>query len=105
MASYALPPLWGVASLLDLSVSVNRRRCPFGQGHQSGAQGYSDYYGYDVLGNVTSNSHIGDNYDYASAVSGCAPGTPARKPHAVTTVLIFIYPITSFAYDCNGMRH
>ena len=37
-----------------------------------------------------------------SADGDRAPGTPARKPHAVTTVWASIYPVASFAYDCNG---
>jgi YD repeat-containing protein len=56
---------------------------------------YTDEYTYDALGNLTSKA--GTAYTYNAAVSGCAAGTPATKPHAVA-----LAGSTTYIYDCNG---
>jgi YD repeat-containing protein len=58
---------------------------------------YSHTYTYDPLGNLTGKSDVG-SYTYgAASPSGCTPGTPPSKPHAVAGV-----PGRSFGYDCTG---
>ena len=53
-------------------------------------------YAYDPMGNLKSKTGVG-SYTYGASASDCQAGTPAVKPHAVTTAGGY-----SFSYDCNG---
>ena len=57
---------------------------------------YNESYSYDKAGNLTSKTGVG-SYAYGVSASNCQSGTPASKPHAVTTAGTY-----SFSYDCNG---
>ena len=51
---------------------------------------------HNAIGNLTSTPALG-TYTYAASASGCAAGTPAIKPHAVSAA-----GADRYAYDCNG---
>lgn len=67
-----------------------------------GAGAYDEVYGYDDAqggkgGNLTSKSSVGQYIYGAPAPDGCAAGTPASKPHAVSSA-----GRANYRYDCNG---